>query len=219
MKNDLIKGHILSARIITHVSEAVTETLNLRPDQRSLLVFTADADDIAYIAADYATKMCSVEVVYGESMYAGAANANTALAGDCIIVLAGPNPAEVKNALGFIQEVHEGDDVHFVSCNDEDSIFYLSYCVSRTGSYLSQLNGIPEGNALAYCVAPPLENLFAMDAAAKAADVQLVTYVVGPSNTNFGAAIFTGSQSACKSACHAYEEAVRSVADCHISIV
>ena len=216
MKNDFIKGHILSARVIPQVNRALAEELKLRPDQKSLLLFTADADDIAYIAADYATKMCDVEVVYGESMYAGAANANSALAGDCIIMIAGPNPDEVRNALKFIEEMHENDELHFTSCNDDDSIFYLSYCVSRTGSYLSKINGIPEGAPLAYCVGAPLESVFGTDAAMKAADVQMVAFFGPPTNTNFSGAMFTGSQSACQAACTAYADAIQSVADCHI---
>ena len=73
MKNEIIKGHVLSARVIPQVNRSLADELKLRADQKSLLIFTADADDIAYIAADYATKMCDVEVVYGESMFAGAA--------------------------------------------------------------------------------------------------------------------------------------------------
>ena len=216
MKNEIIKGHVLSARVIPQVNRSLADELKLRADQKSLLIFTADADDIAYIAADYATKMCDVEVVYGESMFAGAANANTALAGDCIIMLAGPNPDEVRNALKFIEEVHEGDDVHFVACNDANDIIYLSYCVSRTGSYLSKLKGIPEGDPLAYCVGAPMESVFGTDAAMKAADVKMVAFYGPPTNTNFSGAMFTGSQSACQAACNAYADAIQSVADCPI---
>ena len=37
--------------------------------------------------------MAEVVVVYAKSFYAGAANANTKLAGEIIGILAGPNPA------------------------------------------------------------------------------------------------------------------------------
>lgn len=52
-----------------------------------------------------------------------------------------------------------------------------------------------------------------MDAALKAADVRMCVLYAPPSETNFGGALLTGSQSACKSACDAFAAAVESVAD------
>ena len=102
---------------------------------------------------------------------------------------------------------------HFVSANDDDSIIYYAQCISRTGSYLSEMAGIPEGTALAYLIAPPLEALYGVDAALKAADVSMCVLYSPPSETNFGGALLTGSQSACKAACDAFAAAVEFVAD------
>ena len=44
------------------------------------------------------------------------------------------------------------------------------------------------------------------------ADVQLVTYVPPPSETNYSAAFLTGSQAACKAACNAFTDAVLEIA-------
>lgn len=46
----------------------------------------------------------------------------------------------------------------------------------------------------------------------KSADVQLVTYVPPPSETNYSAAFLTGSQAACKAACNAFTDAVLDIA-------
>ena len=101
----------------------------------------------------------------------------------------------------------------FVSANEDDSIPYYAHCIARTGSYLSKSAGIKEGQALAYLIAPPLEALFALDAALKAADVTMCELYAPPSETNFGGALLTGSQSACKAACEAFAAAVEFVAD------
>lgn len=61
-------------------------------------------------------------------------------------------------------------------------------------------------------MAPPLEATFGIDAALKAADVQLATYVAPPSETNYSAAFLTGSQAACQAACNAFTEAVLDIA-------
>ncbi len=83
----------------------------------------------------------------------------------------------------------------------------------KNRNILSKVAGIKEGEALAYLVAPPLEAMYALDAALKAADVSMCELFAPPTETNFGGALLTGSQSACKAACDAFAEAVKAVAD------
>jgi ethanolamine utilization protein EutL len=61
-------------------------------------------------------------------------------------------------------------------------------------------------------VAPPLEGCYALDAALKAAPVELAQYTAPPSPTNFMGAILTGEQSACEAAAQAFQAAVLEVA-------
>ena len=68
------------------------------------------------------------------------------------------------------------------------------------------------GSALAYLIAPPLESMYALDAALKAADVSLCRLYAPPSETNFGGGLLTGTQSACAAACAAFAAAVEEVA-------
>ncbi len=130
-------------------------------------------------------------------MYAGAANASTKLAGEVLGIIAGPSPAEVRSGLNAVVDFLEYGAT-FISANDDDSIAYYAHCVSRTGTYLSEVAGIREGEALAYLVAPPLEAMYALDATMKAADVKMCELFAPPTETNFGGALLTGSQSACK---------------------
>ena len=126
-------------------------------------------------------------------------------------IIAGPSPAEVKSGLEVaIQEIESG--ASFISSNEDDSIPYFAHCVSRTGSFLSKEANVTEGEALAYLIAPPLEAMYALDAALKAADVDIAAFYGPPSETNFGGALLTGSQSACKAACDAFAQAVEVVA-------
>lgn len=212
MKNDSLKVNILSLKMIPNVDSDMQKEFNLPHGHKSIGMFTADCDDVAYTALDEATKKADVKVVYAKSFYAGAANANTKLAGEIIGIISGPNPAEVRSGLNAIVEFIESG-VSFTSANDDDSIAYYAYCISRTGSYLSQVANIPEGEALAYLIAPPLESMYALDAALKAADVKMAAFYGPPTETNFGGGLLTGSQSACKAACDAFAQAVQYVAD------
>lgn len=212
MKRDLVRATVLATKVIPNVNAELAAQLNLTPEQRSLGLITVDCDDVTYTALDEATKAADVKVVYAKSFYGGAANANTKLAGEIIGILAGPNPAEIKSGLKACTEFIE-NSAYFVSANEDDTIVYYAHCISRTGSYLSEGAGIPEGQALAYLIAPPLEAVYGVDAAMKAADVAMCVLYAPPSETNFGGALLTGSQSACKAACDAFAAAIEFVAE------
>lgn len=211
MTGDLFKVNVLSTHTIANVSETLAKKLKLPKEFRSIGIITADSDDPTYCALDEATKAAAVTVVYGRSMYAGAANASTKYAGEVIGILAGPNPSEVSSGLRAAVDFLESG-VGFHSANEDGSVAYFAYTVSRTGSYLSKTAGVQEGEALAYLVAPPLESTVGLDEALKAADVELVALFEPPTETNYGGGLLTGTQSACNAACAAFAETVKAVA-------
>lgn len=213
MKNDQLRASVLSVKLIPNINPDMAKEFGLKPEHKSIGILTADSDDVTYTALDEATKAAEVEVVYAKSFYAGAANANTKLAGEVIGILAGPSPAEVRSGLNAAVDVIDGGAVCFYSANEDDTIAYYAQCISRTGSYLSKTAGIKEGEAIAYLIAPPLEAMYALDAAMKAAAVELKAFFGPPSETNFGGGLLTGSQSACKAACDSFAEAVKYVAE------
>lgn len=211
MKGDPLKAKVLATRVISNVSDDLARELHLGNDQRSIAILTSDSDDVTYTALDEATKKAAVEVVYAKSFYGGAANASTRLAGEVIGILAAPNPEEVRSGLEAAVDTIE-HTACFISANEDDSISYYAHCISRTGSYLSQAAGVPKGEALAYLIAPPLEAVYGIDEALKASDVRMCVLYGPPSETNYGGALLTGTQSACKAACEAFAAAVESVA-------
>ena len=211
MRDDRLKASVLAARIIANVDGDMAKELNLPEGHRSIGIITSDCDDVTYTALDDATKKADIKVAYAKSFYGGAANANTKLAGEVIGIISGPNPAEVKSGLSAIVDFIE-NEASFISANEDDSIAFYAHCISRTGSYLSEVAGIPEGESIAYLIAPPLEAMYALDVALKSANVELVAFYGPPSETNFGGGLLTGSQSACKAACDAFAEAVKAVA-------
>ncbi len=212
MKGDKLKASVLSIKVIPNLNADMAKALDVNLKHRSVGIFTCDIDDIAYTALDEATKKAEVEVAYAKSFYGGAVNANSKLAGEFIGILAGPSPAEVKSGLTAAVEFIE-NDAAFYSVNEDDTICYYAHCISRTGGFLSKEAGVPEGESLAYLIAPPIEAMYSLDAAMKAADVKMASFYSPPSETNFGGGLLTGSQSACKAACDAFAEAVEFVAD------
>ena len=207
---------VLAMRLIPRVDAGLRERMKLAPEIRSLGLITCDSDDVGYTALDEATKKAAVSVCYAQSMYAGAANANTSLAGEFLGILAGTTPSDVQSGLEAASHMIEYE-ASFYSANADDSVVYYAHCISRTGTYLSAQCGIPEGSPLAYLIAPPLESIYAMDKALKAAQVRLVEFYGPPSPTNFGGGLLTGTQSDCRAACEAFARAVIDVASNPIS--
>ncbi|MBQ0729340.1 MAG: ethanolamine utilization microcompartment protein EutL [Oleispira antarctica] len=214
---DELKASVLATRVIASVDQGMIELFKLNKDQRCIGILTADCDDVTYVAIDEATKAANVDVVYARSFYAGAAHSSGPLSGEVIAILAGPGPADVRAGLQRAREVIE-HEAAFKSANEDGSLAFFAHLVSATGSYLSKEGGIARGEAMAYLIAPPLEAMFGMDAALKAADVKVATFFAPPSETNYGGGYLTGSQSACSAACDAFQQAVLDVAGMPIDI-
>ena len=202
----MIKTNVLAVRYLANASPALCKALGVPREYPSLAMLTTDSDDPTYIALDAGTKAADVKVCYGRSFYAGSANASTPNAGEVIGILAGPDPGTVRS--GMEATLSTLERVGF----QDVGVPCLAYTVSSCGSFLSQEAGVSVGSALAYLIAPPLESMYAMDAAMKAADVRLCKLYNPPSETNFGGGLLTGSQSACDAACAAFLRAVEEVA-------
>ena len=203
----MIPVKVLAVRYLANAAPALCKALGAPKDCPSLGLLTTDSDDATYIALDEATKAAAVQVCYSRSFYAGAANASTPNAGEVIGILAGATPGAVRSgmeaALSALQRI---------GFEEVGGVPYLAHTVSRSGAFVSKEAGVPEGTALAYLIAPPLESMYALDAAMKAADVKLQKLYAPPSETNFGGGLLSGTQSACEAACTAFAVAVAEVA-------
>ena len=203
----MIPVKILALRYLANASPGLGKALGAPEGYPSLGILTTDSDDATYIALDAATKAADVKVCYARSFYAGAANATTPYAGEVIGILAGATPGAVRSGM----EAALGALGH-VGFEETGGVPYLAHTVSSVGSFLAKEAGVRQGSALAYLIAPPLESMYAMDAALKAADVKLCKLYSPPSETNFGGGLLSGSQSACDAACAAFADAVAEVA-------
>ena len=203
----MIPVRVLALRYLPGTNPELGKALGAPEGYPALGILTTDSDDATYIALDQATKVADVKVCYARSFYAGAANASTPYAGEVIGILAGPTPGAVQSGMEAAVDM-----LGQVGFEETMGVPYLAHTVSRSGSFLASQAGVPEGTALAYLIAPPLESMYAMDAALKAADVKLCKLYEPPTQTNFGGGLLAGSQSACYAACAAFKAAVAEVA-------
>ena len=203
----MIPVKVLAVRYLANGDPALCRALGAPEGYPSLGMLTTDCDDATYIALDAATKAAEVEVAYGRSFYAGAANASTPNAGEVLGILAARTPGALKSGMEAALSALERLGFEEIS-----GVPFLAHTVSSVGSFLAKEAGVPAGSALAYLIAPPLESMYALDAALKAADVRLCRLYAPPSETNFGGGILAGSRAACVAACAAFADAVADVA-------
>lgn len=203
----MIPVKILAVRYLASATPSLCKELGAPEGYPCLGLITTDCDDATYIALDEATKSAQVQVCFGGSFYAGAANASTPNAGEVLGILCATTPGALRS--GMESAVGALERIGFENAGE---VPYLAHTVSSCGSFLAKEAGVPEGSALAYLIAPPLESMYAMDFALKAAEVKLCKLYAPPSPTNFGGGLLTGTQSACAAACAAFAEAVAEVA-------
>ena len=203
----MIPVTVLAVRYLANASPSLCAALGAPKGYPALAMLTTDCDDATYIALDAATKAADVQVAYGRSFYAGAANASTPNTGEVIGILAGQTPGAVRSGMEATLSA-----LKRLGFNEVNKVPYLAHTVSSAGAFLAKEAGVRPGTALAYLIAPPLEGMYAMDAALKAADVRLCKLYAPPSETNFGGGLLSGTQSACEAACAAFAAAVAVVA-------
>lgn len=174
-------------------------------------LITCDLDDALYTALDEATKQAPVEIVYARSLYAGSGYPSGPTSGEILGVMAAADPDDVERGMQACLTCLE-HDAHFYNATADGSMTFFPHVISSLGHYLSREAGLPVGEAMAYLIATPLEALYGVDAALKAAQVRLVKCFEPPTETNYGGAYLTGGLEACEAAAQAFAAAVVEVA-------
>ncbi len=203
---------LLSVRQIERVEPALAAAFGLDPIRHvSAGLVTCDQDDSLYAALDHATKFAEVDVVYAKSFYAGSTHASGPFSGECLGILAGPNPAEIGEALWALREALN-KTIHFVTFEGLQGLTFFPHVIAETGRYLAPLAHVKVGSPLAYLIAPPMESMVGLDAALKVSQVSLQKFFGPPTETNFGGAYLAGELADVEAATQAFCEAVESVA-------
>jgi len=206
-----IKPEVLTTRVISRVDAALAAQLKLSPEHTSIGIITATIDDALYVALDEGTKAAPVEVVYARSFYAGSAHASGPLSGEVIGIYAGSDPDRIQVALAACLRTL-AEEAWFYAADAAGRLGFFPHVVAATGSYLSREAGVPLGAPIAYLIAPPAESIIGLDAALKAAPVELKKWFGPPSETNYGGGYLAGDLSSCEAAARAFAAAVVDVA-------
>ncbi len=205
-----LPAKLLACHEIASVAEELAAEMGLDPRRhRSATLVTCDQDDSLYVALDHATKFAEVDVVFGKSFYAGAAHSSGPYSGEVLGIIAGADPEHVREGVWALADGLE--TIHFHTFVGEGRPAFFAHVIGETGRYLAPLAGIEVGAPMAYLIAPPLEAVVGVDAALKAANVRLATWMPPPSETNFAGAYLVGDLADVEAGALAFVEAIREI--------
>jgi ethanolamine utilization protein EutL len=209
---DPVIPKVLATRIIPSVDPSLASAYGFDSARLpSVGLITCDLDDALHTALDEATKQAPVEIVYARSLYAGSGYPSGPTSGEILGVMAGADPEHVVRGMQACVACLE-DEAYFYSADAQGQTTFFPHVISSLGRYLSAEAGLSVGEPMAYLIATPLEAVYAVDAALKAAEVRLVKSFEPPTETNYAGAYLTGALEACEAAAQAFAAAVVEIA-------
>ncbi len=201
---------MMSQKILANVSENFAKAYRLPEGHRSVGFFATDNDDIAYLAADDASKKARIKVLHAETMYGGSRFAGAPRTGTVFIFFSAEKIQDIKSAMGYIRDFVENNSELY--CFDDDrATSYYAQTIARTGPFFEEWANIPAGKAYSYLVGAPVETNLALDKALKAGDVKIARFFPSPTHANSCGAILTGTEAACRAATAAFVEGLKEV--------
>jgi ethanolamine utilization protein EutL len=206
-----IKPRVLGLRAIPNVDPQLARDLKLAPHHRALGLITCTSDDALYTALDAGTKAAEVDVVYARSFYAGSAHASGPLSGEVIGIFAAADEEIVASGISAALRYLE-TSAWFYAADDAGKLAFFPHVIPSVGRYLAGLANVAPGTPMAYLIAPPIEATLGLDAALKAADVELKVFYAPPSETNYAGGLLTGSVESVEAAARAFQETVMDLA-------
>ena len=205
-----VKTHMVSQKLLARISPEFRRVYLIPDGHDSVGLFTADNDDVAYLAVDDASKKARISVRKAETFYGGDGCSWSRYGGKVEVIFSGPSVEDVRNGLHYVRDYIERNSALF--CYDDNpSLAFYAQTMPRAGTYFTEMFAIPEGEAYTYLVGGPIESAYAIDKALKASRTTIRKFWEPPSHANSCGIILSGTESACRSAERAYIEGLRSV--------
>ena len=96
-----MKAHMLSQKLIANVSPALAKAYHLPEGHQSMAFFSTDNDDIAYLAADDASKKANIKVIHIDTFYGGQTCSWSKSGGSVFALISGPKVSDVRSGLAY----------------------------------------------------------------------------------------------------------------------
>ena len=108
-----VETPLLSQKVIAHINPEMAKVYNVPEDHRSVGFFAADNDDVAYLAADDATKKANIKGLHAEAYYGGQTCSWSRYGGGVFVLFSGPKLQDVKSGIAYVNDYIKQKKVHF----------------------------------------------------------------------------------------------------------
>ena len=97
MKIVKMETHMLSQKVIANVTPEFARVYNIPEGHTSVGFFSADNDDIGYLAVDDASKKANIKLIHAETYYGGTTCSWSKYGGSVFVLFSGPKVEDVKS--------------------------------------------------------------------------------------------------------------------------
>lgn len=169
-----IDAHVVMEKLVPRITEEYRKIYDIPENHESMAIFSADCEDVMWLAVDDATKKAKIKVIQIETVYGGVDYSWSRYGGEITAIISGEKVADVKSGLQYAKDYIENKSGNY-SLNEEGTLGYYVDYVPRIGKYYQESLGLSEGTSIAYLVSDRWR--VCMDCKAlKAADVRLQNY-------------------------------------------
>lgn len=170
-----IDAHVVMEKLVPRITEEYRKIYDIPENHESMAIFSADCEDVMWLAVDDATKKAKIKVIQIETVYGGVDYSWSRYGGEITAIISGEKVADVKSGLQYAKDYIENKSGNY-SLNEEGTLGYYVDYVPRIGKYYQESLGLSEGTSIAYLVSASVESMYGLDKALKAADVKIANY-------------------------------------------
>ena len=122
-----IDAHVVMEKLVPRITEEYRKIYDIPENHESMAIFSADCEDVMWLAVDDATKKAKIKVIQIETVYGGVDYSWSRYGGEITAIISGEKVADVKSGLQYAKDYIENKSGNY-SLNEEGTLgYYVDY--------------------------------------------------------------------------------------------
>lgn len=101
-----IDAHVVMEKLVPRITEEYRKIYDIPENHESMAIFSADCEDVMWLAVDDATKKAKIKVIQIETVYGGVDYSWSRYGGEITAIISGEKVADVKSGLQYAKDYH-----------------------------------------------------------------------------------------------------------------
>ena len=107
-----IDAHVVMEKLVPRITEEYRKIYDIPENHESMAIFSADCEDVMWLAVDDATKKAKIKVIQIETVYGGVDYSWSRYGGEITAIISGEKVADVKSGLQYAKDYIENKRGH-----------------------------------------------------------------------------------------------------------